>query len=260
MTLPPTEHIELEAMRSFFAGAPGDVDVAVAELHGAVCTRGTGAEPRMLNRVVGLGLREEATETALNDIAAFFPTGTPWFVSLSPEARPVDLPQRLERRGFVADYPWMKFRRAPGDMPPFQTDLRVERIDRDHADSFAGVVADGYRLGREVLPLVASIVGSEGWDCYVAFADGEPAASGALFTSEGVGWLGMAATMAEFRRRGAQGALLATRIGRASERGCELLVTETGAEVEGRPSNSYRNIVRSGFEPAYVRPNYRAPA
>jgi GNAT superfamily N-acetyltransferase len=154
----------------------------------------------------------------------------------------------------------MKFRRPAGDPPPFQTELRVERIDRDHADGFARVVADGYGLGREILPLVASVVGSEGWDCYVAFADGEPAASGALFTSDGVGWLGMAATVAEFRRRGAQGTLLAARIARASELGCELLVTETGAEVEGRPSNSYRNIVRSGFEPAYLRPNYRAPA
>jgi hypothetical protein len=26
--------------------------------------------------------------------------------------------------------------------------------------------------------------------------------------------------------------------------------------VEGRPEHSYRNILRAGFEPAYVRPNY----
>jgi hypothetical protein len=35
-----------------------------------------------------------------------------------------------------------------------------------------------------------------------------------------------------------------------------VLVTETGAPVDGRPGGSYRNIVRAGFEPQYVRANY----
>jgi hypothetical protein len=35
-----------------------------------------------------------------------------------------------------------------------------------------------------------------------------------------------------------------------------VIVTETGDVADGRPGNSYRNIVRAGFEPAYVRPNY----
>ena len=35
-----------------------------------------------------------------------------------------------------------------------------------------------------------------------------------------------------------------------------MLVTETGQPVDGRPGPSYRNIVRAGFEPAYVRQNY----
>ena len=37
------------------------------------------------------------------------------------------------------------------------------------------------------------------------------------------------------------------------------LVTETGERVVGRPSNSYRNILRAGFRPAYVRPNLVSP-
>ncbi len=36
-------------------------------------------------------------------------------------------------------------------------------------------------------------------------------------------------------------------------------MTETGEQVEERPGHSYRNIVRAGFEPAYVRPNYLSP-
>jgi hypothetical protein len=35
---------------------------------------------------------------------------------------------------------------------------------------------------------------------------------------------------------------------------------ETGERVEGKVSNSYRNIERSGFEFRYVRPNYLSSA
>jgi hypothetical protein len=38
--------------------------------------------------------------------------------------------------------------------------------------------------------------------------------------------------------------------------GATVVVTETGETVDGRPEHSYRNILRAGFEPAYVRPNY----
>lgn len=77
-----------------------------------------------------------------------------------------------------------------------------------------------------------------------------------MFVGSRVGWLGIAATLPEYRRRGAQSALLAARIRAAGGSGCELVVTETGALVDGKPSNSYRNILRAGFELDYVRANY----
>jgi hypothetical protein len=51
--------------------------------------------------------------------------------------------------------------------------------------------------------------------------------------------------------------VLAARIERARELGLHLLVTETGAPEDPGAGTSYRNILRAGFEPAYVRPNYR---
>ena len=43
--------------------------------------------------------------------------------------------------------------------------------------------------------------------------------------------------------------------------GLELLVTETGVPRDGQAGPSYRNMLRVGFEPTYVRPNYvREPA
>ena len=42
--------------------------------------------------------------------------------------------------------------------------------------------------------------------------------------------------------------------------GCTLVVTETGERIADRPSSSYRNILRYGFEEQYLRPNWIAPA
>ena len=98
--------------------------------------------------------------------------------------------------------------------------------------------------------------GRENWHCFVAYDGQTPAATGALYVVGTVGWLGMAGTLPEQRRKGAQGAILAARIEAAAEAGCEVVVTETGALEDGRPSNSYRNIVRAGFEERYVRANY----
>jgi GNAT superfamily N-acetyltransferase len=108
-------------------------------------------------------------------------------------------------------------------------------------------------------PLAANVVGRPGWSCYVAYDGKQPAGAGALFVHDGVGWLGYAATRPRYRGRGAQSAILAARIEDARQQGCSTVVTETGAMEEGRPSNSYRNIVRAGFREAGVRANYRAP-
>ena len=37
------------------------------------------------------------------------------------------------------------------------------------------------------------------------------------------------------------------------------MTTETGEHVEGKPDQSYRNILRAGFREAYLRPNWLSP-
>jgi hypothetical protein len=43
------------------------------------------------------------------------------------------------------------------------------------------------------------------------------------------------------------------RIDAAAARGARLAVTETGERVPDKPSGSYRNILRAGFEEVYLR-------
>ena len=73
---------------------------------------------------------------------------------------------------------------------------------------------------------------------------------------DGVAEFGIAATLEPARGRGCQRALLRHRLLDAAEAGCHTLFVETGERVPDRPSTSYRNVLRAGFEEAYLRPNW----
>ena len=177
-----------------------------------------------------------------------------------PRPSPAAVEGWLRERGFAEAYPWQKFRHNGAAAGPVATELAVE--ETADGPGFAGALVTGYGLPPFLLPWLALLPGRPGWHCYVARdqADGEAVAAGALYIEDGIGWLGMAATLGEQRGRGAQGAILAARIARAQELGCAEIVTETGVPGPGGPGPSYRNILRAGFVPTYVRPNWERPA
>src|SRR2546430_17072723 len=86
--IPPTELGELEAFRSLLAGQ------AQAEIGGAVCLGFEGTPgSALLNRALGLGLGEAATEADLGRIDAFFTDRGPAHgIPLTPDAEPPGLP------------------------------------------------------------------------------------------------------------------------------------------------------------------------
>lgn len=233
---------EYAAYVDAFRSAPEVADVA--EIGGATCTLVKGLGSRMFNRVLDLVSTEP-----LDEIAAFY-GDEPWWVSDSHGLGP-----ELEQRGFTKDYGWMKFSRGVSPREA-HSDLDVRLADRP--EDFANVVVEAYGMPESVAPIASRVVGRPGWFCYVAYAGNEPAGAGALFVHERVGWLGYAATRERFRGRGAQSAILATRIEAARKQGCTTVTTETGELAEDRPNASYRNIVRAGFREAGVRANFRA--
>ena len=83
--------------------------------------------------------------------------------------------------------------------------------------------------------------------CYVAFVGDNPAGVAALYVSDGIGWLGGAVTLPEFRRQGCQTALLRRRIADAAAMKCDFVVTHTTPGSE-----SQRNIERVGLRVAYT--------
>jgi GNAT superfamily N-acetyltransferase len=252
----PAELAERNAWRSL-GPVPG---ISVLEIGRAACVAFPALpESPMVNHTVGVGEDEPAGEGMLDAIDEFY-AGMSYYLALTPRSSPQDVRSRLARRGFTRGYDWMKFTRPTTDIPPARTALEVHQIGSEAGSDFADVVVAGYELPPAVLPTLAAVPTAAGCYAYVAYAEGEPAAAGAIFVSDEVAWLGFAATKPTHRRKGGQGAILSARLARARELGVETVVTETGVMEANRPSNSYRNILRSGFTEAYVRENYLSPA
>jgi hypothetical protein len=166
----------------------------------------------------------------------------------------------LRSRGYERGYSWMKFVRD-AHPPRFAAPAGVDVAPVQGPDEpFGMIAATGFGLPAWASAFFANLHGQPGWHCYVARVDDEPAACAAMFTHDGIAEFGIAATLEPARGRGCQLALLHSRITDAAAAGCHTLFVETGERTPDRPSASYRNILRAGFEEAYLRPNWQPPA
>lgn len=214
------------------------------------------------NRVIGLGVEEQATNQQIKDILRFFSSSgvSRFFVQVSPYADPAELSAMLRQNGFKYYNNWVKFyRKSDLPVPDYETDLEIVEINRDYADLYGEIVIQpfGWESYSEILAhLFAGVVGQPGYRHYFALDGDTPVAAAALYAHGENASLAMAGTLEEYRGRGAQSALLARRIKDAREMGCHYLYSETAEDTPKKGSPSYRNLRRFGFEVAYLRANY----
>lgn len=251
--LPPAgltreQRVALEAQ-----GAISDVTTAGGA---SVLTMPEAPASPMLNRAVGLGVERPATPGDVDAALAALRGARGYYVALTPGASPSQLPDWLTDRGLEPGWGWMTFRRGVEDPPLATTELRIVEAAGDaHAAAFARVVCLSYGL-PDALERRLRGAADAGWRLWIAFDGDRPAAAAGLYVAGRTGYLGLAGSLEDQRGKGAQSALLAARIRRAAQLGCELLVTETGERSGGRTSNSYRNILRAGFEEVEVTANW----
>lgn len=253
---------EMAAWHDFFNAASresiSNSGLQATDLDGAVATRVAHADVLAFNRVIGIGLHGPATDQHVEQLIRFYSeAGVPrFFVQLSPAAHPAHLERRLNERGFQHYNNWVKLYRDTSPPPSAHTDLTVRQIDESGALAFGTIAAQCFGLPEATRSWIGEVVGRPGWQHYLAFDRQQPVATGALFVSGDQAWLDFAATLPEYRGRGAQAALLARRIVDAAQLGCRWLVVETAEETPQRGAPSFRNMLRFGFRQAYVRPNF----
>ncbi len=260
------ENIEFAANIDLFRAAPEDVrlalDVEIRDIGTTTCMTCRGIEPTsMFRRAVGLGVGSSTNEPALDEVLAYMDRRKLKFaLPVAPLSQPPALTSWLEKRGFTRGYAWMKFYRPCADAPQATSSLEIRVIGEEHSSEFGRVVAEGFGLSPTAAPWVGAVAGRPNWVCVMAFAGDTPVAAGAVYVQGNYAWLGFGATLSSHRRHGAQSALLARRMNEAAARGARVAVTETGERLPDKPSNSYRNILRAGFEEAYLRQNYLSPS
>jgi GNAT superfamily N-acetyltransferase len=254
--------------RRFWREIWESIPAPVADEHGIVLGRFGDVQAcavRDLGRVPVLNLTLGAAEAAEQDlgyaIAWAEEQGVSPTVPVTPGLEGSDRAERwLRDRGFARGYAWMKFVRD-AHPPRFPAPDGVEVVELSGEDEapFGAIAATGFGFPAWGAEFFAHLPGSEGWRCYIARVDGEPQACAAMLIEDGIAEFGVAATLEQARGRGCQTALLHRRIRDAAGAGCHTLFVETGERVPDRPAASYRNILKAGFEEAYLRPNWQRP-
>jgi GNAT superfamily N-acetyltransferase len=218
---------------------------------------------RMLNLVLGATEPGAAEGGQLAEALEWTESrGVSCYVPVKGSTAASETAERLLRdRGYEPGYAWMKFVRD-AHPPRFShpNGVEVVELDRNGDEAFGMIAATGFGLPTWASAFFAQLPGRPGWHCYVARVDDEAAACAAMLIDGDIAEFGIAATLEPARGRGCQLALLHRRVLDAGSAGCRTLFVETGERGSDRPSGSYRNILRAGFEEAYLRPNWQPPA
>lgn len=214
-----------------------------------------------LTQTFGLGVFEETTESDLEKIEAFFrERGAPVFHEISSLAD-ASIIELLNSRGYQPlELTSVMFRPLDGAIDfdaPQNERLTTRVIERGEEKFWAQTSANGWATEMEGLAdfmLEFGTIGasSAGAFPFLAELDNQPISTGALYVYDDVALLAGTSTVPEFRRRGAQNALLAARLHFAKSRGCQLAMM--GASPG---SQSQRNAETNDFRLAYARTKWQ---
>lgn len=163
-------------------------------------------------------------------------------------------------QGLVENGAWMKLTRPVPSAPlAMEGPVRTRLAGFDDAPIFGRLTCAGFGFPTELEPLWSCLVGKKGWACFIAELEGMAIGTGAMFMEDGYAWLGGGTTLAEYRNRGAQKALINARLNEGLAQGVSHFAVETAEPQEGQPNISYANLTKAGFTPSYIRQNYLLP-
>lgn len=130
--------------------------------------------------------------------------------------------------------------------------LSIRELSKNEFDTFAEIYTHGFQMPSFLKNGVAQnnkvLHDKKGWTFYLACIEDEPAGIGVLFIQDTIATLAASATIPKFRNKGVHTALIKHRINQATQKGCNLLVSQARFF-----STSQNNLERSGFKIGYTK-------
>ncbi|MEU1622714.1 GNAT family N-acetyltransferase [Streptomyces sp. NPDC005722] len=261
------EETEIAAYADFVTGAPAGVHGALGigtRRFGAVRALAVREDPsRFFNRAGGFGSAGPVTADAVDEVCGFFraqgvPVGS---LMIAPSLLPSDWASIAGKRDLTEG---TRFAKLGCDVPAalaavdgataLDPGLRVGLVEPHQAHEWATVMMTTFGFTTPAMTdMAAACVGRPDWRQYAVWEGERIVAVGSVFLNGDCAGMFGGATLAGWRGRGAQSALLTARVRAAHDAGCRWLVAETGAEGPGEHNSSLHNMLRAGFEPLYER-------
>lgn len=258
------EQVEIRAWKDIVAAAPLwlrlSAQLIAEESNGMLLLASRGIQNLLFNRVIGLGEHTAATDQQIDDLMDRYRSLgiSSYWIHVGPYAQPSRLGRTLQQHG-LKPYrrSWVKMMRPARRVTLAPSDVRVRRAHMEDAHVVASIVGPAFDLPQQAAELFANLIARQRWAVYVAELHGETIAAAGMFFDGDIAYLAFSATRPEYRRRGAQRALMQARINHASDAGYRWIATETGFPLAAdEPSPSYHNMLWAGFRPIAIRDNY----
>jgi len=249
-------HMWVELMRHIPQKFSAELGIEVRDFGPAVGFAFKALPHWMMNRVLGLGYGEPATMGQIDDVTEFYRSrDLPVGISLIPHAQPPEVVDWLQQRGFVLQNVWAKMYRDASPIEQKQIDFQIVEMEESDSDRYSTIMCQGFGLPTQCVPAFAALGRVAGNHVYGVLDNNELAAVSVLTIVNDIGHLNSMTTLESYRGRGIQGALMAHHVNEGIRLGCKWFATETGL-LPDQVNHSYNNMVRSGFQMAYERPNY----
>jgi GNAT superfamily N-acetyltransferase len=209
-----------------------------------------------IGRATGVGLDREFTAGDLDRVEEFYRAHqAPSQVDLCPMHSPAVFELFKERGYGIAELNNVLYRKLdpPEDFPPPPAECEIRPSRATEADQAGAIVENAFfpdGAPEAFRGLIAPFYQMEGALAFVATVEGKLVAcgTGLVIPEHKVFALCGAGTLAQFRGRGLQTALLRARMAAALKAGCEFAVVVTQGGT-----TSQRNAERLGFQVAYSK-------
>lgn len=221
--------------------------VEIRQVNGVTALMVRNHHHPFLQRVLGLSSGHEAIVDDLLD----------WYrghnmdcrLDIAPLHASKEFLHHLAERGlYQSEFRAVFYGVPTADQPSLPAHLTVRELPQNDLDVFAEIYTAHLPEANRGFWKTVTKAEFARLRCYVAFVGDNPAGVAALYVSDGIGSLGGAVTLPEFRGQGCQTALLRRRIADAAAVKCDFVVTHTTPGSE-----SQRNIERVGLRVAYTR-------